>query len=199
MKEKMNYYQKLIINLNKLFSNNKVIKESEKLPFKIKESLEKGKIVDNDWNDNHKLSLIINNCINIEDNIKNLIIINDNIKKCKLNNNKNITLDIEDEYLDTFIKTIKSFGFLNDVSNINSLILKNNDDIIKFTNLLSRKIKIYKIKLLYRASRDGLELDNIKNAIKNKSNLIFLFLTGNTRIFGSFIKTRIEIKDNAFR
>ena len=30
------------------------------------------------------------------------------------------------------------------------------------------------------------------NKINNKSNLIFLFLTGNQRIFGVFIKTKLE-------
>ena len=51
------------------------------------------------------------------------------------------------------------------------------------------------IKLLYRSSRDGLKLDDLKNKINNKSNLIILFLTGNTRIFGSFFKIKIEVKN----
>ena len=59
-----------------IFVNEDIIKESEKLPNKIKLSLEKGKLIDNEWNDNNKLSSIINNCINIEDIIKNINIIN---------------------------------------------------------------------------------------------------------------------------
>ena len=61
---------------------------------------------------------------------------------------------------------------------IDSLILKNPDEINKFNNLLNNQIKIKNIKLLYRASRDGMKLENIKEKINNKSNLIFLFFTG---------------------
>ena len=41
-----------------------------------------------------------------------------------------------------------------------------------------------------------MKLSNLKDKINNKSNLIFLFLTGNTRIFGSFIKIKIEVNHN---
>ena len=54
------------------------------------------------------------------------------------------------------------------------------------------------MKLLYRSSRDGLGLNDLKNKIDNKSNLIFLFLTGNTRIFGAFIKSKIEVKHDTY-
>ena len=39
---------------NELFGNEDIIREGEKLPNKIKLSLEKGKINENDWNDNNK-------------------------------------------------------------------------------------------------------------------------------------------------
>jgi hypothetical protein len=54
------------------------------------------------------------------------------------------------------------------------------------------------MKLLYRSSRDGLLFNDLKNKIDNKSNLIFLFLTGNTRIFGAFIKSKIEVKHETY-
>ena len=37
---------------NELFQNEEIIKESEKLPNKIKISLEKGKEIENNWNIN---------------------------------------------------------------------------------------------------------------------------------------------------
>ena len=46
--------------------------------------------------------------------------------------------------------------------------------------------------LLYRSSRDGFNYLSIVNKINNKSNLIFLYLTGNDRIFGAYIKTKLE-------
>ena len=181
-----------------LFGEEDIIKESEKLPNKINISLEKGKLLDNDWNDNNKLSFSLNNCIDIEDNIKKINIINDNIQKCKLNKDVNISFNIDDDYLNNYLKNIKTFGCLNDLSNIDSVILKNKDDLTKFMNLLSTKIKINNTKLLYRFSRDGLQFNNIKNKINNKSNLIFLFSTGDIRIFGSFIKAKIEIDNNEY-
>ena len=43
-----------------ILGKDDIIKESEKLPDKIKSSLEKGKLIENDWNDNSKLSSLIN-------------------------------------------------------------------------------------------------------------------------------------------
>ena len=183
---------------NNIFCNEDIIKESEKLPNKIKLSLEKWKLINNEWNEDNKLSSIINDCINIEDNIKNINIINHNIKKCKINKEINIQFNIKTEYFDNYIKSIKLLGQISDIFNIDSLILKNTEDSNKFYNLISKQIKINNIKLIYRSNRDGLKLDDLKNKINNKSNLIFLFLTGNTRIFGSFIKVKIEVKHDTF-
>ena len=109
-----------------LFCNEIIIKESEKLPNRIKISLEKGKSIDNDWNDNNKLSSIINNCINIEDNIKNINIINDNIKNCKINKDVKIEINLGNEEIDNFIQSIKSLGNF-DLMKIDSLIFKNKE------------------------------------------------------------------------
>ena len=71
---------------------------------------------------------------------------------------------------------------------IDSVILKNKDEFKKFYTLLSSKININNMKLLYRAGKDGLGLKSFKKKINNNSNLILLFLTGNTRIFGSYFE-----------
>ena len=54
------------------------------------------------------------------------------------------------------------------------------------------------MKLIYNSNKDGLELNSLKNKIDNKSKLIFLFLCENNRIFGAFIKAKIEVKHNAY-
>ena len=84
---------------------------------------------------------------------------------------------------------IENFGYLS--IDIDTLILKNENDMNKFFELIKVKEKIYGMNLLYRASRDGLNYLNIVNKINNKSNLIFLYLTGNNRIFGAFIKAKL--------
>ena len=81
------------------------MKEGEKLPYKIKESLEKGKIIEKEWN-NNKLNSSINDCLNIENNIKDIKIINENIKK----NNINIKFNPEENGIKYFIDIIKKFG-----------------------------------------------------------------------------------------
>ena len=75
---------------DKLYCNEDIIKQSEKLPNKIKISLEKGRIIDKEWNDNNELSLLINDCINIENTIIDINLINESIQKIKRNNNKKI-------------------------------------------------------------------------------------------------------------
>ena len=79
---------KLLIEIDTLYEkryfNEDVIKKGEKLPNKIKVSLDKGKQIDKEW-DNDNLASYINDCINIENNIKNINIIKESINNCKTN------------------------------------------------------------------------------------------------------------------
>jgi len=96
---------------NKLYCNEEIIKQSENLPNKIKISLEKGKIINNEWNNNNKLNSLINDCINIENNIKDINNINEIIKNINLNKNIKIKFVPEEEnnYGD-LLESIKIFG-----------------------------------------------------------------------------------------
>ena len=175
---------------NEKYCSEDIIKEIEKLPNKVKKLIEKGKLIDKKWNyiDNDKLSSLINDCLIIENNVNRINILNESIKKYNTHNKLNIKFT-SDEYLDNFIKTIKIFG---NISNFNSIILKNKEDLEKFENLISNEITINNIELIYRASKDTAKYQNVVNKVNNKSNLIFLFLTGNQRIFGAYIKTKLE-------
>ena len=92
---------------NNLYFNEDLIKECEKLPNKVKISLEKGKTLDKDWNDN-ELNCIINDCIEIENNIKDINIINQNIQKC--NSNKNKEIKFNENGINNILNIIKNFG-----------------------------------------------------------------------------------------
>ena len=85
----------LLIEIDNIFDNKyineDIIKKGEKSPKKIKESLEKGKLINQKWNDDNALSNI-NDCINIENNIKEINIIKEGINKCKTNNKIKIDL-----------------------------------------------------------------------------------------------------------
>jgi hypothetical protein len=54
-------------------------KEKNYLPNKIKKSLQKRKETNQDWNND--ISLSINNCITIENNLKDINNLNENIEK----------------------------------------------------------------------------------------------------------------------
>ena len=73
---------KLLADIDTLFGkryfNEDVIKKGEKLPNKINVSLDKGKQIDKEW-DTDNLASYINDCINIENNIKSI----NTIKKIK--------------------------------------------------------------------------------------------------------------------
>ena len=97
--------------IDNLFYNENIIKENEKLPNKIKLSIEKGKIIDDEWENEDKLSSIINDCINIENDIKNINDINENIQKCK-SNKTNIKFSSADDVNNKLLKIINEFGNL---------------------------------------------------------------------------------------
>ena len=79
-----------------------------------------------------------------------------------------------------------------DKIDLNSSILNNALDFEKFYSFLKFNEKIDNIKLIYKATRDGDNYISVMNKINNKDNLIFLFLTRKKRIFGAYIKTKIE-------
>ena len=94
---------------NTKFINEDIIKKREKLPKQIKLSIEKGKSIDKEW-DEKNLYLYINNCINIENNIKMVNIINDKFNKSNLNNKIKFKFIAKENQLDSITNIIKSFG-----------------------------------------------------------------------------------------
>ena len=79
---------------NTKFFDEDIIKKGEKLPKQIKSSIEKGKLIDKEW-DNNNLYSYINDCINIENNIKSINIIKKNINKYKTNNKIKIEFSLK--------------------------------------------------------------------------------------------------------
>ena len=106
---------KLLLEVDNQFNNfpikEEIMKESEKLPKKVKISLEKGRIIDKEWiEDENKLNSLINDCLNIENNIQNINKINENMQKCNsVNINIQFTPENEEE-INKFLEEIKTFG-----------------------------------------------------------------------------------------
>jgi len=94
---------------NNLYFNEDLIEKSKVLPNKIKLSLEKGKTLDKDWNEN-EISIYINDCIEIENNIKGINVINENIQKGNSNKNKEIKFNPNEDGINDMLEIIKKFG-----------------------------------------------------------------------------------------
>ena len=130
---------------DKTYFKEEIITKSERLYNKIKLSLNNYKII-NKENNNNKTNFLINECIKIENNIRDIEIINENVKKC--NNSMDLKLIIipdKEEEFNEFLNYIKKFGKIgsNEVYNIynsfkwnkiqkkNNFLLSNNDKTIK--------------------------------------------------------------------
>ena len=94
---------------DELFFNEDLIKESKSLPKVSKINLEKGKLINKEWNKNNTLNSLINDCIIIENNIKDINYINEKIDNSN-SMNLNIKFSPEESGINNFIKSIKSFG-----------------------------------------------------------------------------------------
>ena len=112
----------LLLEVDKKYDNlyikEDILKENEKLPNKIKISLERSKALDNEWNDDNQLSKLINDSIDIENNIKNIDIINQSVININNENNTNIRfIPEEDDKVNLLLDTIKMFGQISNTNN----------------------------------------------------------------------------------
>ena len=105
--------EKLLIEVDQkydeVFIKDDIIKNFEKLPNKIKISLEKGKLIEKNWNENN-LNSVINDCINIEKNINDIIKINNDIKKCDVNKKSEIIFSLSENNIQDYLEEIKTLG-----------------------------------------------------------------------------------------
>ena len=109
--------------------NETIVNESKKLPNAIKRSLDKAQALENLWEEDTKLSFIVNDCIIIEDTYEN-------IKKClSMKIDINFEPDENSIFDDILLENIEQFGKLNSYE-------KSYEDIDKvFDNYLEKKLK----------------------------------------------------------
>ena len=99
---------------NKFFIDDNIINKSDKLPNKIKSVLGKGKLIDEGRNNNMKLNMLINDCINVENSSQEINTIYDFIEKSNSNKNIKIIFIPDDNGINEFIKVIGLFGNISD-------------------------------------------------------------------------------------
>ena len=183
-----NREDELLLEVDKKFDENycneKILKDIEILPAKIEDLLSRTEDINKYYNDN-KLSFFLNICLNVENNIKNIMEINDSIKKCKNTENKKINYFPKDEEeINKFLDNIKKFGKLNDGGDDiqNSLIIQENEiELIK--NFIGKNPKF---KLLYRATVDGDTKEDFDKKCLNKQPTLALIKNKLGNRFGGY-------------
>ena len=181
------------------FCNEDILKESEKLPKKIKLSLEKEEFITKGWNDENKINLIINECIKIENYIKDINIINDSIQKCKSKKNVLLQFSPEENKMNDFYNIIKNFG---KIYNAHS-----NGDFFKKSNIIKSEEKDLilswfddnpiNFKLLLDSKIDGDQTYTFINKCRDKyPTILFIKSTDGFR-FGGFTSQKWGINITA--
>jgi len=181
----------------KLFCKEDIVKESEKLPIKIKDSLEKGKIIDTQQkenNDKNNLCSLINDCINIENVVKEINIINENIKNCDGSDEIKFEQN-EDIDIDKLIQSIQTFGKINSYekgkykSFESSSIIKN--DINKLNNIVGwikekTNKEVINFEIIFKMTENGYDSKDFHKFCDDKEPTLVLVKTKKDKIFGGF-------------
>ena len=181
---------------NDICCEESLIKEVEDLPNKINLSLEKGKKID--INNNNKLALFINNCINMENNVLDINKVVENIKKFKNGSYKTIKFDY-DEKFNLIKQNIKSLGKIS-YFYFDSLIVK--DDINQqktVTNWISQKIKnnVINFEKIFTMSINGNSSKDFHKFCDNKGPTLTLIKTTKDKTFGGFTPLNWEYKGDS--
>ena len=193
-----NREDQLLLKVEQLFDekyvNENMMREYIKLPNKIKLSLEKSKNIKKDNLDKNE-NILINQCISIENNIKEI-----NTLKEKLINSKNFDKndiskisfypDKEEDY-NNYFKQIQSFGFLQgDNAFEKSSIIKNNELQKKelLINWIRDKVKQQEIQfeLIFKMKENGASSGDFHKLCDNKGPTLSLIKTTKNKIFGGF-------------
>ena len=129
----------LLSDVEKMFGeiyfNGNEYNDFKKLPKKVKISLEKGKKIDNEWNDENKLIYLINDCINIENYINSIKTLNEKKEKFK-DVNIEIKFSHEEDQINNYIKRIKTFGYIYHSKKDGYKLLKRPENLNEDNNIL---------------------------------------------------------------
>ena len=207
IKSEINYREdQLLDEVDNLFDKNFIkennVKEFEKFPNKVKFSLEQCKNINLE---NDKLNSLINDCLNIEKDIKTIDEIKENINYFKNANKLNIefSCDINNlsEKIKVFGKIIKNNEELNELSNIIKNDINKQNHIINWILEKINKDDI-EFKIIFRMNENNYKSEDFHKACDNQGPTLVLIKTKTQRTFGGFTplnwnKTGGAIKDES--
>ena len=162
---------------NKYFVNEDIINKTEKLPKKIKSALEKGKNINSGKNENLKLNVLINGCINVENSVKEINNIYSTLNKCNTNKDIEINFSLDKNDINKFIEEIKKFGgiIINEF-NINSKIVHrrqiqvNNNNKYNSMNVIQQRKRNYNLNTYNHNINSNNNMINVNNNINININ-----------------------------
>ncbi len=144
-------------------------------------------------NNNKKLNIVINDCIDIENNIEDIKLIQQNIEKY---NSKNFIVNFEpqdEKEINKIINNIKGFGSIIKeeieklyINNLNSLIINDNKKYNKILKSWINENKIIEAELLYRLTKDGEKISTFHELCDNKGPTLTLFRITDGNIGGIY-------------
>ena len=191
-----NREDELLLNVDKAYDNScfkeEFLKDIEKLPDKIKSSLDKYKNFFELKKDDKDIIKEIKECLEIENSISAINKINANIKKIDESKNLEITFIPEENDLNEFIEQVKNFWLIKAFSNndfeSSSIIkddMKNIELIINWIKETINKEKI-KFKLIFKMSENGTKSEDFHKTCDNQGPTLTLVKTTKNKIFGGF-------------
>jgi hypothetical protein len=177
---------------DKMYIDEKNLKKWDELPNAIKSSLEKGKKIES--NDD-KLVIFIDECINIENNLKEINKINQIIKKNIDKGYKEVQFNFDEEQIDSLLGYIKIFGNIS-VNNFDSSILHTNikkqETIINWIREKTNK-NFIRFEKIFIMNKNGSSSKDFHKYCDNNGPTLTLIKTINNKIFGGFTPLNWDI------
>ena len=175
-----------------MFFKDNFLKDIEKLPNKIKLSLEKSKSIDNI--DDNNIYKLIKECTEIENNINKIKIINSNINNIYNSKNFEIKFTPDENEINEFIENIKTFGKIKSINNnnifskLNSIIKDDKNSIDLIYKWIEESINKNEInfELIFKMSENGTSSKDFHKKCDNQGSTLTLIKTTNNKIFGGF-------------
>ena len=187
----------LLLEVDKLYEetyvSDNVIRDLDKLPNRIKSSLDKGQTISKDWEKENKLNSLIYECINIENNLDYINKVNQMMKKSKNEMNTHIKFFPEEKMdISQFLSKIVKFGKIYKDNELNEsdeyeIMIKSNDkeeknhilfelnkiSYEKYNQYFSKEIKYEEDEIVLTIFLEGKDSNSLNSMLEifNKSNL----------------------------
>ena len=157
--------------------------------------------MEKEW-ESSKLNILINDCINIENNINEINRIKEGIKN--MNSEEKILISFcpdKDKEINIFLDEIKNFGFIYineglDIINKSNIIKSANNIQFLIERLKNKEKQKIAFKLLFQASKDGDTSSDFHRICDGKPHQLIFIKTTKGEIFGGYTKEGFKSQEN---